>query len=43
LIGAGVLQASFRQSLSLISLGVGAAVVVWTALRWMLRNGYKEK
>jgi len=43
LIGAGVLQASFRQSLSLISLGVGAAVVVWTALRWMLRNGNKEK
>jgi uncharacterized membrane protein YdjX (TVP38/TMEM64 family) len=39
LIGAGLLQASFQRSLSLISLGVGAAVLVWTALRWALRRG----
>jgi uncharacterized membrane protein YdjX (TVP38/TMEM64 family) len=37
LIGAGVLQASFKRSLGLISLGVGLAVLVWLGLRWALR------
>lgn len=39
LIGAGVLQASFKRSLGLISLGVGSAVIVWIGLRWALRKG----
>ena len=38
LIGAGVLQPSFKRSLGLISLGVGSAVLVWVGLRWVLRR-----
>jgi uncharacterized membrane protein YdjX (TVP38/TMEM64 family) len=39
LIGAGVLEASFKKSLGLISLGVAAAVLVWFGLRWGLKRG----
>ena len=38
LIGAGVLEASFRRSLGVISLGVASAVVIWLVLRWALRR-----
>jgi uncharacterized membrane protein YdjX (TVP38/TMEM64 family) len=38
LIGAGLLQASFKRSLGLISLGIGSAVLVWLALRQLLRR-----
>jgi uncharacterized membrane protein YdjX (TVP38/TMEM64 family) len=37
LIGAGVLQASFRQSLTVIGLAVAAAVLAWVGLRLLLR------
>jgi uncharacterized membrane protein YdjX (TVP38/TMEM64 family) len=38
LIGAGVLEASFKKSVGLISVGVGLAVLVWIALRWGLKK-----
>jgi uncharacterized membrane protein YdjX (TVP38/TMEM64 family) len=38
LIGAGVLQASFRRSLGLISLAVAAAVLGWIGMRWILNR-----
>jgi uncharacterized membrane protein YdjX (TVP38/TMEM64 family) len=37
LIGAGILQASFRQSLAVIGLAVAAAVLAWMGLRLILR------
>lgn len=38
LIGAGTLQASYRQSLGAITLAVVAAAVGWLALRWLIRR-----
>ncbi len=37
LIGAGVLQASFRQSLTVIGFAVATAVLAWAGLRFLLR------
>jgi uncharacterized membrane protein YdjX (TVP38/TMEM64 family) len=37
LIGAGVLQASFRESLGVIALAIAAAVLAWVGLRFLLR------
>jgi uncharacterized membrane protein YdjX (TVP38/TMEM64 family) len=42
LIGAGVLQSSFRQSLGLIGLGVASAVVIWIVLRRLLLSSRKR-
>jgi uncharacterized membrane protein YdjX (TVP38/TMEM64 family) len=38
LIGAGILEASFIKSLSVICLGVALAVGTWKAVRWALRH-----
>lgn len=38
LIGAGMLQASFGRSMGLIALAVALAMVVWLALRYVLRR-----
>jgi uncharacterized membrane protein YdjX (TVP38/TMEM64 family) len=38
LIGAGILQASFRQSLAVIGLAVAATVLAWIGLRLLLRT-----
>ena len=38
LIGAGILQASFRKSLAVIGLAVAAAVLAWMGLRLLLRT-----
>ena len=38
LIGAGVLEASFKKSFGLISVGVALAVLIWVGLRWRLKR-----
>jgi uncharacterized membrane protein YdjX (TVP38/TMEM64 family) len=37
LIGAGILQSSFKRSFGLIALAVVAVVVAWLGLRWFMR------
>jgi uncharacterized membrane protein YdjX (TVP38/TMEM64 family) len=42
LIGAGVLQPSFKKSVGLIGLAVIVSILIWLVLRYALRRGRAE-